>query len=138
MPISTLRLAVDSDVVVRFPAPDHLDGLQNVVHSDVVVYDSEYDRSDLVHTRIQLIAEVASEDTVDMDSGIKRVLYAHAGIPAYLIVQFDRTWEGIDRVEEYRLDWSGSCYVPHRVHRTALVLDTPVTLAVTFESLDSP
>ncbi len=131
-------LRVGSDVAVRFADADDksADRRLNVRYPDIFVRDCEpYDVS-TVRDHIQLVVEVASRETVDSDTGIKRQMYARAGIPVYLIVHFDKSWEAIDRVEEYRLDWSGMRYMPHRVHRTALVLDSPVTLAVTFDALD--
>ncbi|MFI1913267.1 Uma2 family endonuclease [Nocardia sp. NPDC020380] len=133
-------LVVDSDVAVRFPDAEatRSDKRLNIRYPDIMVRDCEPYDVNTVGDHIQLVVEVVSKDTVDTDTGFKRVLYARAGIPIYLVVHFDKTWEAIDRIEEYRLDWSGLRYVPHQVHRTALVLDTPVTLAVTFESLHSP
>ncbi|MFJ9366644.1 Uma2 family endonuclease [Nocardia sp. NPDC101769] len=132
-------LRVDSDGAVRFPDAEdkRANRRLNVRYPDIMVRDCEPYDVNTVRDHIQLIVEVVSKDTVDTDSGVKRMMYARAGVPAYLIVLFDKSWEVIDRIEEYRLDWSGLRYVPHHVHRTALVLDTPVTLAVTFEALQA-
>lgn len=133
-------LRVASDVAVRFadaedaPAERRL----NIRYPDVFMRDCEPYDVNSVRDHIALVAEVASRETVDSDTGIKYHLYARAGIPVYLIVHFDKSWELIDRIEEYRLDWSGMRYMPHRVHRTALVLDNPVTLAITLEALHRP
>ncbi|MFE3541809.1 Uma2 family endonuclease [Nocardia sp. NPDC059177] len=133
-------LRVGSDVAVRFA--DAEDGAAdyklNIRYPDVFVRDCEPYDVNTVREHITLVAEVASRSTVDSDSGIKRQLYARAGIPVYLIVHFDKSWELIDRIEEYRLDWSGMRYMPHRVHRTALVLDSPVTMAITLDALHRP
>ncbi|WP_410870357.1 Uma2 family endonuclease [Nocardia sp. A7] len=132
-------LRVGSDVAVRFadtedaPADQRL----NVRYPDIFVRDCEPYDVNTVREHISLVAEIASRATVDADTGVKRQLYARAGIPVYLIVHFDKSWSRIDRIEEYRLDWSGMRYMPHRVHRTALVLDTPVTLAITLDALDN-
>ncbi|WP_347567329.1 Uma2 family endonuclease [Nocardia sp. AG03] len=107
-------------------------------YPDVFVRDCEPYDVNTVREHIVLVAEVASRATVDSDIGVKHQLYARAGIPVYLIVHFDKSWELIDRIEEYRLDWSGMRYMPHRVHRTALVLDSPVTLAITLDALHRP
>ncbi|MGV9662293.1 Uma2 family endonuclease [Nocardia niigatensis] len=133
-------LVVDSDVAVRLPDSEdqRADRRLNVRYPDIMVRDCEPYDVNTVRDHIQLVIEVASKETVDTDIGIKRVLYARARIPVYLIVHFDKSWEIIDRIEEYRLDWSGLRYEPHHVHRTGLVLDSPVTLAVTFESLQAP
>ncbi|MFF2085725.1 Uma2 family endonuclease [Nocardia sp. NPDC058176] len=133
-------LRIGSDVAVRFAdAEDRAaDRRLNVRYPDVFVRDCEPYDVNTVRDHITLVAEVASRETVDSDTGVKYQLYARAGIPVYLIVHFDKSWELIDRIEEYRLDWSGMRYMPHRVHRTALVLDTPVTLAITLDALHRP
>ncbi|NKX88343.1 Uma2 family endonuclease [Nocardia coubleae] len=133
-------LRVASDVAVRFADAEDgaADRRLNVRYPDIFVRDCEPYDVNSVRSHIALVVEVASRATVDSDTGIKRQMYARAGIPVYLIVHFDKSWEAIDRIEEYRLDWSGMRYMPHRVHRTALVLDNPVTLAITFDALDRP
>jgi Uma2 family endonuclease len=87
---------------------------------------------------IQLIVEVTSESTFEADTAAKRVQYAEAGIPGYLVVHFDKDWSKISEVEEYRLDWSGRRYVVCAVHRRALILDEPLRLTVAFEDLQRP
>jgi Uma2 family endonuclease len=72
---------------------------------------------------IQLVAEITSESTFETDTTTKRVQYAAAGIPGYLVVHFEKDWSKISEIEEYRLDWSGRRYVVQTVHRRALVLD---------------
>ncbi|MFC9894390.1 Uma2 family endonuclease [Nocardia sp. NPDC127579] len=130
-------MRVSSDVAVRFPdtedsRPDHR---LNVRYPDIYIRDCEPYDVNAVRDHIMLVVEVVSKSTADTDTGIKRQLYARAGIPVYLIVHFAKDWETIDRIEEYRLDWSGMRYMPHQVHRIALVLEQPVTLAVTFDQL---
>lgn len=85
-----------------------------------------------------LVAEVASDSTVDSDIGIKRELYARAGIPVYLVVHVDKDWQQITEIEEHRLDWSGRRYVVRHTHTDALVLTDPVNLAATFVELQNP
>jgi Uma2 family endonuclease len=133
-------LRIGSDVAVRFADADdrRADHRLNVRCPDVVVRDCEPYDVNTVCEHLALVVEVVSKTTVDSDVGEKHQLYARAGIPAYLIVHFDKSWETIDRIEEYRLDWSGLRYMPHHVHRTALVLATPVTLAITFDALHRP
>ncbi|MFD4433737.1 Uma2 family endonuclease, partial [Nocardia sp. NPDC058497] len=80
---------------------------------------------------------VTSAGTIDADIGIKRELYARAGIPVYLIVHFDKDWQLITMIEELRLDWSGRRYVGHGQHTDALVLTEPVKIALMFEDLQS-
>ncbi|WP_433593441.1 Uma2 family endonuclease [Nocardia sp. CA-145437] len=133
-------LRVASDVAVRLPDTEdtRTDRRLNIRYPDIFVRDCEPYDVNTVRDHIHLVAEVISRDTVDTDTGVKRVLYALAGIPVYLIIHLDKTWEAIDRIEEYRLDWSGKRYVPHHVHHAGLILDRPVTLAVTFEALQTP
>ena len=65
----------------------------------------------------------------------KRAEYAAQGIPVYLIVVMDP--EGVDSIEEYRLDWSGRNYQLAAVHRSALVAEFPegLKLDVPFATL---
>jgi Uma2 family endonuclease len=88
-----------------------------------------------VRDRIQLLVEVTSEATFEADTAAKRVLYAAAGIPGYLVVDFDKDWARFSEIEEYRLDWSGRRYVVQAVHHRALILDEPFRLTATFEDL---
>jgi Uma2 family endonuclease len=133
-------LRIGSDVAVRFlDADDRRDDHQlNIRYPDIFIRDCEPYDVNTVRDHIALIVEVVSKSTVDADTSEKHKMYARAGIPGYLIVHFDKSWEAIDRIEEYRLDWSGLRYMPHKVHHTALVLDTPVTLAITFDALHRP
>jgi hypothetical protein len=73
-----------------------------------------------------------------MPSRPKRVQYAAAGIPGYLVVHFDKDWARINEIEEYRLDWSGRRYIVQAVHRRALILDEPFRMTATFEDLQRP
>jgi Uma2 family endonuclease len=91
-----------------------------------------------VRDHVQLVVEVTSESTFAADTTEKRALYAAAGIPGYLVVHFDKGWQRISEIEEYRLDWSGRRYVVRTVHRRALILDEPLRLTVTFDDLQSP
>jgi len=133
-------LRIGSDVAVRFADADdrRADHQLNIRYPDIFVRDCEPYDVNTVRDHIALVVEVVSKSTVDSDTSDKHKLYARASIPTYLIVHFDKSWETIDRIEEYRLDWSGLRYMPHKVHRTALVLDTPVTLAITFDALHRP
>jgi Uma2 family endonuclease len=131
---------VSSDVAVRFAdsASKQADRRLNVRYPDIIVRDCDpYDIS-TVRTHIQLIVEVASETTFETDTTIKRALYANAGIPGYLIVQFDKDWAKIGQIEEYRLDWSRRRYIASTVHHRALILDEPLPLTVTFDDLQRP
>jgi len=128
---------VSSDVGVRFAdaessRPDHR---LNARYPDIFVRDCEPYDVNTVRNHIHLIVEVTSESTFTADTTEKRTIYAAAGIPGYLVVHFDKDWEEISEIEEYRLDWSGRRYVVRTVHRRALILDEPLRLTVTFEEL---
>jgi Uma2 family endonuclease len=79
--------------------------------------------------------EITSSDD-DVDFNDKRAEYAAQGIPVYLIVVMDA--EGVDSIEEYRLDWSGRNYQLAAVHRTSLVTELPASmkLDVSFPTLE--
>jgi Uma2 family endonuclease len=131
---------VSTDVAVRFrdavnSSPDHQ---LNVRYPDIIVRDCDPYDVNKVRDHIQLIIEVTSESTFETDTAAKRVQYAAAGIPCYLVVHFDKDWSKISEVEEYRLDWSGRRYVVCAVHRRALILDEPLRLTVAFEDLQRP
>ena len=131
---------VSSDVGVRFAdaASSRADHRLNIRYPDVMVRDCDPYDVNTVRDRIQLLIEVTSEGTFEADTTAKRVLYAAAGIPGYLVVHFDKDWARISEVEEYRLDWSGRRYVVRAVHHRALILDEPFRLTVTFEDLQRP
>ncbi|WP_211328742.1 Uma2 family endonuclease [Thermomonospora umbrina] len=88
-----------------------------------------------VRDHILLVVEVTSPATIDDDLGLKHVQYARAGIPVYLLVRFDKDWERIEQISEYRLDWSRLRYEPREVHRERLRLDSPVAVDVGFAEL---
>jgi Uma2 family endonuclease len=132
---------VHSDTPIRLADSESADDARRlrVRYPDIMLRDCGAGRYDVrtVATQILLVAEITSEGTVDADIGIKRELYARAGIPGYLIVHFDKDWQQITEVEECRLDWSGRRYVTRHTHTDALVLTSPVNLAVTFAELQS-
>jgi len=131
---------ISSDVAVRFadatgsPADRRL----NVRYPDVIVRDCDPYDVNSVRDHIQLIVEVTWEATFETDTTAKRLQYAAAGVPGYLVIHFDKDWAQISEVKEYRLDWSGRRYVANAVHRRALILDEPLRLTVTFEDLQRP
>ena len=104
---------VSSDVAVRFAdaAISRADHRLNVRCPDIMVRDCDPCDVNTVRDRIQLLVEVTSEATFEADTTAKRVLYAAAGIPGYLVVHFDKDWARISEIEEYRLDWSSQRYV---------------------------
>lgn len=128
---------VSSDVAVRFLDAESLsaDRRLNVRYPDIIVRDCDPYDVNTVRNHVQLIVEVTSEATFATDTTTKRLQYAAAGVPGYLVIHFDKDWTRISEIEEYRLDWSGRRYVAHAVHRRALILDEPFPLTVTFEDL---
>ena len=152
--VSELEYAIDpsgpcrqvhSDTPVRLADAEGVDASRRLRarYPDVLLRDCSeggYGGYDLqtVAGQTLLVAEVTSDSTVDTDIGLKRELYARAGIPVYLVVHFDKDWQQITEIEEYRLDWSGRRYVVRHTHTDALVLTDPVRLAVTFVELQSP
>ncbi|WP_280308404.1 Uma2 family endonuclease [Nocardia neocaledoniensis] len=132
---------VHSDTPVRLADSETSDATHRlrVRYPDVMLRDCSAGGYDVqtVAGETLLVAEITSEGTVDADIGIKRELYARAGIPVYLIVHFDKDWQQITEIEECRLDWSGRRYVTRHTHTDALVLTSPVALAVTFNDLQS-
>jgi len=131
---------VSTDVAVRFAdaASSSADRRLNIRYPDIVLRDCDPYDVNTVQDHIQLIVEVTSEATVEIDTTDKRLQYAAAGVPGYLVIHFDKDWARISEIEEYRLDWSGRRYVAHAVHRRALILDEPLRLTVTFEDLQRP
>jgi Uma2 family endonuclease len=92
-------LRVSSDVGVRFAdaessRPDHR---LNARYPDVFVRDCEPYDVNTVRNHIRLIVEVTSESTFKADTTEKRVMYAAAGIPSYLVVHFDKDWGAAQR-----------------------------------------
>ncbi|MBP2188390.1 Uma2 family endonuclease [Nocardia goodfellowii] len=131
-------LVVDSDVAARFADADAAaeDRRLNIRYPDIWIRDCEPYDLNSVRDHILLIVEVTSESTIDVDIADKRVQYATAGIPCYLIVRLDQKEERIEEIEEYRLDWSGRRYRAHDVHRRVLLLDEPVEATIPFEVLE--
>jgi Uma2 family endonuclease len=131
---------VSSGMAVRFAdsASSRANHRLNVRYPDIMVRDCDPCDVNTVRDRIQLLVEVTSEATFEADTTAKRVLYAAAGIPGYLVVHFDKDWTGISEIEEYRLDWSSRRYVVQDMHRRALILDEPFRLTATFDDLQRP
>ncbi len=131
---------ISSDVAVRFAdtPSQQADHRLNARYPDVIVRDCEPYDVNTARDHIHLIVEVTSETTFETDTTAKRAQYASAGIPGYLIVQFDKDWTRISQIEEYRLDWSRRRYIASTVHRRAIILDEPLQLTVTFDDLQRP
>lgn len=134
------RLIVDSDIAVRFADAEAAaeDRRLNIRHPDILIRDCDPYDVNTVRDHILLVAEVTSESTIDADITDKRIQYATAGIPRYLIVRLDQKEERIEEIEEYRLDWSGRRYRAHTVHRRVLLLDDPVEATIPFDVLEQP
>ncbi|WP_433590202.1 Uma2 family endonuclease [Nocardia sp. CA-145437] len=132
---------VHGDTPMRLADNDHGDPRRRLRarYPDLILRDCSGGPYDVgqVADQTLLVVEVTSDSTIDDDIGIKRELYARAGIPVYLIVHFDKDWQQITVIEELRLDWSGRRYVGWNQHTEALVLTDPVKVAVMFEDLQS-
>lgn len=133
-------MVVDSDVAARFADADSTaaDRRLNIRYPDVWIRDCEPYDVNTVRDHLLLVVEVTSEATIDTDITDKRIQYAAAGIPRYLIVRLDQKEERIEEIEEYRLDWSGRRYRAHAVHRRVLLLDEPVEATIPFAVLEQP
>ncbi|WP_227979300.1 Uma2 family endonuclease [Nocardia spumae] len=133
-------MVVDSDVAARFADAESsaADRRLNIRYPDIWMRDCEPYDVNTVRQHILLIVEVTSESTIDADITDKRIQYASAGIPRYLIVRLDQKEERIEEIEEYRLDWSGRRYRAHAVHRRVLLLDEPVEVTIPFDVLEQP
>ncbi|WP_435593593.1 Uma2 family endonuclease [Nocardia sp. bgisy118] len=133
-------MVVDSDVAARFADAESAtaDRRLNIRYPDIWIRDCEPYDVDTVREHILLVVEVTSESTIDADINDKRIQYATAGIPRYLIVRLDQKEERIEEIEEYRLDWSGRRYAAHAVHRRVLLLDDPVEATIPFDVLEQP
>lgn len=131
-------MIVDSDVAARFADADSAkpDRRLNIRYPDVWIRDCEPYDVNSVRDHLLLVVEVTSVSTIDADITDKRIQYAAAGIPRYLIVRLDQKEDRIEEIEEYRLDWSGRRYRVHTVHRRVLLLDEPVEVTIPFDTLE--
>ncbi len=131
-------MVVDSDVAARFADAETaaVDRRLNIRYPDIWIRDCEPYDVNTVRDHLLLILEVTSESTIDTDINEKRIQYAAAGVPRYLIVRLDQKEDRIEEIEEYRLDWSGRRYRAHDVHRRVLLLDEPVEATIPFDVLE--
>ncbi|MEV0251251.1 Uma2 family endonuclease [Nocardia sp. NPDC050712] len=130
---------VADDVAVRFADAESVeaDRRLNVRYPDLYVRNCGAYDVNTVLDGIELAVEVVSSDSGYRDTVVKHALYARAGIPVYLIVFLTDDGLMIDRIEEFRLDWSGRRYSLHASHDNGeLVLDQPIKLVVPFSRLD--
>lgn len=102
---------------------------------DVVVYECLDDPGQKPEASDTLaVVEVSSPGTVREDLTDKRIQYATAGIPLYLLVLLDEKYEIVE-VKEYHLDAVASEYRLHQVHRSYLELELPIRVNVPFAAL---
>ncbi|WP_433523174.1 Uma2 family endonuclease [Nocardia pseudovaccinii] len=67
-----------------------------------------------------IVIQVSSPSTAAEDLLAKKVQYARAGIPLYLVVALDTKYD-IEEVREFRLDAHAAEYRLHRLHRDGFV-----------------
>lgn len=97
---------------------------------DVVVYEClEVRGQQPTAARTLMVVEVTSPGTRQEDLLDKKVQYAAAGIPLYLVVVLDDKWD-ITGIREFHLDAATGEYRLHREHRVLLELEHPVTLTL--------
>jgi Uma2 family endonuclease len=91
-------------VAVRFAdaTSSKADHRLNIRYPDIIVRDCDPYVVNTVRDRIELLVEVSSEATFEVDTSTKRVLYAAAGIPAYLVVHFDKDRARISETDCHR------------------------------------
>jgi Uma2 family endonuclease len=102
---------------------------------DVVVYeclDDPGERPGAQQTR--MVVEVTSPGTVQEDLLDKKIQYADAGIPLYLVILLDDKYD-VTEIMEFHLDAARSEYRLYKVHRSVLELDDPIRLALPIAEL---
>jgi Uma2 family endonuclease len=83
-----------------------------------------------------LVVEVTSPTTIKEDLVDKKAQYAAAGIPLYLVIVLDESYDIAD-IREFHLDAAAGAYRLHAVHRSVLDLEQPVRLSVPVSDLVS-
>jgi Uma2 family endonuclease len=83
-----------------------------------------------------LVVVVTSPNTIKEDLVGKKAEYATAGIPHYLVVVLDESYDIVD-IREFHLDAATSTYRLHAVHHSVLDLEQPVRLSVPISDLVS-
>jgi Uma2 family endonuclease len=83
-----------------------------------------------------LVVEVTSPNTIKEDLVGKKAEYATAGIPLYLVVVLNESYDIVD-IREFHLDAATSTYRLHAVHHSVLDLEQPVRLSVPISNLVS-
>ena len=125
-------LMVDTDIDVRIT-----DAPLNVRQSDVTVSRCLPDNQRLYTRDVVLVVEVVSPDSsLKTDTVEKKAAYADAGIRVYLIVFLNAAKDGVDRIEEYWLDPTGS-YRLVQLHTRRLTLTEPIPVNIPFTDLSA-
>jgi Uma2 family endonuclease len=83
-----------------------------------------------------MVVEVTSPGTRQEDLLDKKVQYAAAGIPLYLVVVLDEKYE-ITGILEFHLDAATHEYRLHREHRSLLEIDHPLKLSLRIADLEA-
>lgn len=125
-------LMVDTDIDVRIT-----DVPLNVRQPDVTVSRCLPDNQRLYSADVILVVEVVSPDSsLKTDTVEKKAAYADAGIRFYLIVFLNASKDGVDRIEEYWLDSTGS-YRLVQLHTRRLTLTEPIPVDIPFADLSA-
>jgi Uma2 family endonuclease len=125
-------LMIDTDIDVRTT-----DVPLNVRQPDVTVSRCIPDDQRLYSTDVVLVVEVVSPDSsLKTDTVDKKAAYADAGIRFYLIVFLNAARDGIDQIEEYRLDPTGA-YRLVQLHTRRLTMTEPIPIDIPFAALSA-
>jgi Uma2 family endonuclease len=125
-------LMIDTDIDVRIT-----DVPLNVRQPDVTVSRCIPDDQRLYSTDVILVVEVVSPDSsLKTDTVDKKAAYADAGIRFYLIVFLNASKDGIDQIEEYRLDPTGT-YRLVQLHTRRLTMTEPIPVDIPFADLSA-
>ena len=125
-------LMIDTDIDVRIT-----DVPLNVRQPDVTVSRCIPDDRRLYCTDVVLVVEVVSPDSsLKTDTVEKKAAYADAGIRFYLIVFLNASKDGVDRIEEYWLDSTGT-YRLVQLHTRRLTLTEPIPVDIPFADLSA-
>lgn len=125
-------LMIDTDIDVRIT-----DVPLNVRQPDVTVSRCIPDDQRLYSADVVLVVEVVSPDSsLKTDTVDKKAAYADAGIRFYLIVFLNASKDGVDRIEEYWLDPTGT-YRLVQLHTRRLTLTEPIPVDIPFADLSA-
>lgn len=123
-------LMIDTDIDIRIT-----DVPLNVRQPDVTVSRCIPDDQRLYSANVILVVEVVSPDSsLKTDTVDKKAAYADAGIRFYLIVFLNASKDGVDRIEEYWLDSTGT-YRLVQLHTRRLTLTEPIPVDIPFADL---